>query len=113
MTFEQYQRMAQRTANERTQSGKIENGVLGLCGESGECADILKKFYHQGHELDRDHMAEELGDVLWYAAELAAGLGLTLDEVAARNIAKLQKRYPEGFDAERSKHREGERECHD
>lgn len=113
MTFVQYQRMAQRTANERTQSGKIENGVLGLCGESGECADILKKYYHQGHELDRDHMAEELGDVLWYAAELAAGLGLTLDEVAARNIAKLQRRYPEGFDAERSKHREGERECHD
>lgn len=113
MTFEQYQRMAQRTANERTKSGKIENGVLGLCGESGECADILKKYYHQGHELDRDHMAEELGDVLWYAAELAAGLGLTLDEVAARNIAKLQRRYPEGFDAERSKHREGERECHD
>lgn len=106
MTFEQYQRMAQRTANERTQSGKIENGVLGLCGESGECADILKKYYHQGHDLDRDHMAEELGDVLWYAAELAAGLGLTLDEVAARNIAKLRRRYPEGFDAERSRNRE-------
>lgn len=113
MTFEQYQRLAQRTANERTQSGKIENGVLGLCGESGECADILKKYYHQGHDLDRDHMAEELGDVLWYAAELAAGLGLTLDEVAARNIAKLQRRYPEGFDAERSRNREGEQACHD
>lgn len=48
MTFEQYQRLAQRTANERTQSGKIENGVLGLCGESGECADILKKILPSG-----------------------------------------------------------------
>lgn len=113
MTINEYQQLAQRTARRESPSSKIENGILGLCEESGECADILKKYYHQGHDFDCDHMAEELGDVLWYAAELAAGLGLTLDEVAARNIAKLRRRYPKRFDAERSKHREGERECHD
>lgn len=110
MTINEYQQLAQRTASTKRPSSKIENGVLGLCGESGECADILKKYYHQGHEMDYNHMAEELGDVLWYAAELAAGLGLTLDEVAERNIAKLRKRYPDGFDAERSKHREVKQE---
>lgn len=106
MTINEYQQLAQRTANASTRSDKIENGVLGLCGESGECADEWKKHLHQGHDFDRAHMAEELGDVLWYAAELAAGLGLTLDEVAARNISKLRRRYPEGFDAERSRKRE-------
>jgi NTP pyrophosphatase (non-canonical NTP hydrolase) len=100
-----YQRLAQRTANANTISGKIENGILGLCGETGEIADIWKKYLHQGHELDKEHMIEELGDVLWYCAELAAGLGVGLAEVAERNIEKLRRRYPNGFEAERSRER--------
>ena len=51
-------------------------------------------------------MAEELGDVCWYVAEMASGLGLPLEEIMAQNIEKLRKRYPDGFDAERSVHRE-------
>ena len=51
-------------------------------------------------------MIEELGDVLWYCAELACGLGVTLEEVAMKNIGKLRRRYPEGFSAERSINRE-------
>lgn len=51
-------------------------------------------------------MAEELGDVCWYVAEMASGLGLLLEEIMAQNIEKLRKRYPDGFDSERSVHRE-------
>lgn len=105
MNMNDYQRLAQRTANTNTPSEKIENGILGLCGETGEIADILKKYLYQGHELDRAHMIEELGDVLWYCAELAAGLEVDLAEVAERNIDKLRRRYPDGFEAERSKNR--------
>ncbi len=104
----QFQQLAQRTTNCRTTSAKIENGVLGLCGESGECSDILKKYLYQGHELDKDHLIEELGDVLWYCAELASGLGVDLSAVATTNIQKLMKRYPNGFDTDRSQNRSDE-----
>ncbi len=106
MTINEYQRLAQRTASTTTRGIKIENGIYGLCGESGECIDLWKKAVFQGHTLDETRLAEELGDVLWYAAELATGLGVTLEEVMWRNIEKLRKRYPGGFDAERSVHRE-------
>lgn len=107
MHFYEYQTAAQRTANKSAYDiEKIMNGCLGLAGESGECCDILKKNMFQGHKLDEDHLIEELGDVLWYCAELATGLGVSLDEVAKRNIEKLKERYPEGFDPERSIHRD-------
>lgn len=106
MTINEYQQLAQRTASTKGHSSKIENGILGLCGETGEIADVYKKYLYQGHEFDREHMAEELGDVCWYVAELATGLGATLEEVMGRNIEKLRKRYPDGFDSERSVHRE-------
>ena len=107
MTLNDYQTLAQRTSNSVLPSNKIENGVLGLCGESGECADLYKKNIFQGLEVDREAMKAKLGDVLWHCAELAAGLGVTLEDVAAGNIAKLQKRYPKGFDVRRSMEREG------
>ncbi|MDD3029812.1 MAG: nucleoside triphosphate pyrophosphohydrolase family protein [Alphaproteobacteria bacterium] len=106
MNFTEYQKFAQRTSNTSSAAEKIRNGILGLSGETGECADLLKKHLYQGHDLDKKHMAEELGDVLWYAAEIATGLGLTLDEIAQSNLDKLWKRYPHGFDADRSIHRE-------
>ena len=96
MNFNEYQKLAQRTSNSKTPTGKLENGCLGLAGESGECCDLLKKFFFQGHELD---------DVLWYIGETAAGIGVTLEEVAIHNIEKLKTRYPDGFSAERSLHR--------
>lgn len=108
MTMNEYQDLAQRTANTKDAAHKIQNGILGLCGETGECADILKKHMFQGHEFDVEKMREEVGDVLWYVAELALGLGMTLEEVAKRNIEKLKKRYPQGFEAERSVNRQGE-----
>lgn len=107
--FYAYQRAAMRTANNLTPEQLILNGVLGLNGEAGEIADLYKKASFQGHELDKHRMIEEVGDLLWYCAILAQGLGVTLNEVANMNIAKLKRRYPNGFDSERSKNRESEK----
>ena len=105
MTINEYQQAALRTAN----GGKcvdVVNGVLGLTGESGECADIVKKHKFQGHDLNVEKLAKELGDVSWYLAVTAHAIGYTLEEIFQMNMDKLRKRYPEGFDAERSLHRE-------
>jgi len=108
MTLNEYQELAQRTSNKALEpNGHLFNGVLGLAGEAGECADLLKKHYYQDGRLFVDDLEDELGDVMWYVAETARALGLTLEEVAARNVEKLRRRYPEGFSADRSLHREG------
>jgi NTP pyrophosphatase (non-canonical NTP hydrolase) len=73
---------------------------LGLCGEAGEVAEILKKVYGHGRPLDREHLSAELGDVLWYVSAIATAFGLNLDAVAAGNIEKLKRRYPDGFKLE-------------
>lgn len=108
MTLNEYQTLAQRTQIADIAFDKIHNGALGLAGESGEVVDLLKKHCHQGHDLPKDRMIEEAGDVLWYIAELASGLGVTLEEIAQRNIDKLKARYPHGFEVERSVHRDQE-----
>lgn len=105
MTLNEYQLAAQRTSNTHTFTVKIENGLFGLAGEVGELHDLWKKHMFQRHDFDREHMIRELGDVLWYAAELACGLDCTLEEVAQMNIEKLKARYPKGFDPERSMNR--------
>lgn len=105
MRINEYQHLAMRTSND--EHDRILNGVLGLNGEAGEVIDIYKKHKMQEHEFDTAKMIDELGDVLWYCAELATGLGVTLENVAEHNVEKLMKRYPEGFSAERSIHREG------
>ena len=106
LTLNDYQRMARRTAGSERNYEKREEALFGLAGEVGEMCDHYKKFKHQGHDLDYDHMAEEAGDVLWYLAEIADALGLTLEDIARRNIEKLRKRYPDGFDPDRSRNRE-------
>lgn len=109
LTLNDYQSMARRTAGTKQKSDKMEEAMLGLAGEVCELCDHYKKYMHQGHDIDYDHMAEEAGDVLWYLAEIADALGLPLEEIALRNINKLRNRYPDGFDPERSINREGER----
>lgn len=106
MTLSRYQALAQRTSNSKNMHDAVINGCLGLAGETGEVCDLLKKHLYQGHPLDTEKMLEELGDVLWYVAETAAGLGVDLWLIAQMNIAKLEARYPNGFDAERSRNRE-------
>lgn len=102
MNFNKYQILAQRTSSTETPSDKAINGIMGLVGESGECIDLFKKYYFQGHELDREKLTDELGDVLWYIAELATAINVPMEDIAIHNIEKLKKRYPEGFDAEKS-----------
>ena len=82
------------------------NAVMGLCGEAGEAIDLVKKQRFQGHPLDRDALVKELGDVAWYLAEAAQGLGVPLEEIMRRNLEKLRRRYPQGFTPEQSMTRE-------
>lgn len=107
MTINEYQGLAMRTSNrELSKADHLLNGVLGLNGESGEIADLVKKHRMQGHELNIEHIAKELGDICWYIAETATAIGCDLETIMKMNIEKLKKRYPEGFDTERSQHRE-------
>lgn len=106
MTPNEYQKEALRTASGMSKEyPRILNGLMGLNGEAGECIDILKKTEFQGHDFDPMKMVDELGDVLWYVAQLATGLGVTLEYVAQHNVDKLLARYPDGFDSEKSIHR--------
>ena len=107
MTLEEYYLAAIRTSN-FPYSGEdaLTLSALGLCGESGEFADLIKKHLFHAHPLNKEKLFNELGDVLWYVARAAQALNVTLDEIAERNISKLQKRYPQGFDPQRSINRE-------
>ena len=103
MTINEYQSLAMTTLNPNLDPKDVLiNGVMGLCGESGEAIDIVKKWLAQGHELDKEKLAKELGDIAWYLAETAYALGIPLEDILQANIDKLRKRYPEGFDKERS-----------
>ncbi len=106
MNFNEYQEKALLTAGVSDLDKLILNGVMGLAGESGECIDMMKKHLFQGHQLDQEKLMDELGDVLWYIAITAEGLGYRLEDIACHNIDKLKKRYPEGFKAERSINRD-------
>lgn len=106
MTINEYQSNALRTANKTlTPFEQLENGIMGLNGEAGECIDILKKHRFQGHELDYEHIAKELGDVAWYLALTAHAIGYDLETIMQMNVDKLRARYPDGFDQDHSVHR--------
>ena len=107
MTINEYQALAMTTLNpELSKKDVLINGVMGLCGESGEAIDIVKKHLHQGHPLDKEKLAKELGDIAWYLAESAWALDIPLEDILQGNINKLKKRFPEGFSTERSIQRE-------
>lgn len=103
MKVNEYQALAMTTLNPKLNKKEVLiNSVMGLCGESGEAIDIVKKWLAQGHELDKEHLAKELGDIAWYLAEAATALDMSLEDILQANIDKLKKRYPEGFEKERS-----------
>ena len=108
MSLNEYQALAQRTSRkELTPREHLFNGVLGMAGEAGECADLVKKHcYQDGREIIQN-LKDEAGDVLWYVVEVISAMGWTLEEVAQNNVEKLKRRYPAGFDADRSLNREG------
>lgn len=101
-TFRDYQEYSGATRNrdiEPIPKERLEllNYCLGLAGESGEVVDLLKKHVFHGHMLSRDEVKKELGDVLWYLANICSVLDIQLDQVADKNLDKLFKRYPDGF----------------
>ena len=103
MTINEYQQLAMRTLNPALDKKDVLiNGVMGLCGESGEAIDLVKKHLHQGHALDREGIIKELGDIAWYLAETAYALDVDLETVLQGNIDKLRRRYPEGFETMKS-----------
>jgi NTP pyrophosphatase (non-canonical NTP hydrolase) len=99
MDFSQFQAATTRTLSKDTTMAVI---ALGVAGEAGEVADIVKKFVGQGHPFDLSKMKNELGDVLFYLAAMCDHLGIELEEVAKENVRKLEKRYPTGFSPEAS-----------
>ena len=107
MTINEYQTAALRTAqtDKLTASELLLNAALGLCGESGEVADLVKKHRFQGHDLDFEHIAKELGDISWYLAVGAYSIGYDLETILQMNVDKLKARYPNGFSTDRSLHR--------
>ena len=66
---------------------------LGLGGETGEVLEILKKAFRDEKPIDMDHLAEELGDVVWYIANICTSCGLQLQDVIDQNVSKLKERY--------------------
>lgn len=108
MDFSDYQEKALRTASLKSFEGlpALQNAALGLAGESGEFADAIKKASFQGHPIDPAHLREEIGDILWYCALAARALDQDLGDIAKANIDKLSRRYPKGFEVEKSLHRD-------
>ena len=107
MNANEYQKLAMTTLNkDLSKKDVLINAVMGLCGESGEAIDIVKKHLHQGHELDKEKLVKELGDIAWYLAEAAYALDIELSSVLEKNINKLKARYPEGFSVDKSINRE-------
>lgn len=85
--------------------GGVINACLGLSGEVGEFNDMIKKWIFHEKEFDEGHAKKELGDIMWYVALMCKSFGWDLDEILQRNIDKLAKRYPEGFDPEKANNR--------
>lgn len=105
-TFTSYETAAMRTINSRNSAkDNLINAALGLTGEAGEVADLVKKHVYHGHELDVEKLTKELGDVLWYIAQACKAIGVPMDTVAVTNIEKLLQRYPVAFSADQSRNR--------
>ena len=96
MRFSEYQERSRATAVYPDAGDNIVYPALGLCGEAGETAEKVKKAIRDdGGTLTqerRDAIAAELGDVLWYAAQLATEAGLDLEQIAEANLEKLASR---------------------
>lgn len=107
MTINEYQKFAMTTSNPSLdKKDMLVISVMGLCGESGEAIDLVKKHLAQGHDFDKEHFAKELGDIAWYLALASTAIDMELEDILSSNIEKLKKRYPEGFESTKSINRE-------
>lgn len=105
MGANEYQKLAARTINQELSTvQKVQHARDGIASEYGEIAGLFQKTY-QGHMLDATHLKKEVGDMLWFVAEFCTAMNWRLADVMRLNIEKLEKRYPNGFEAERSLNR--------
>jgi NTP pyrophosphatase (non-canonical NTP hydrolase) len=102
MNIADYPDAVKRTCVTTGPEDTIKLALIGLIGELGEIADPLKKHFWQGHEVDKSHLQEEIGDLMWYLATLCNGLEVSLSETLIQNIGKLFRRYPMGFSPQQS-----------
>lgn len=93
------------TIEEAIDAGGVINACLGLSGEVGELNDMIKKWIFHMSEIDREHLKKEAGDICWYIALFCHSMNFSLEEIMEKNIEKLRKRYPEGFDTAKANNR--------
>jgi NTP pyrophosphatase (non-canonical NTP hydrolase) len=97
MNFHEYQENAIKTAKAGDIKFNLVHAAMGIAGESGEFTDCVKKYAIYGQSFDRRNAAEELGDLMWFIALACNAMQISLEDVAAQNIEKLAKRYPEKY----------------
>ena len=98
MEIQEFQKLSIRTLNNSlSEKEQLANMVIGASCEFSEAGDSLKKYLFQGHELDKKHIEEELGDTMFYICNLATLLDINMEDVLEKNIEKLNKRYKNGF----------------
>lgn len=112
MTPNEYQKLAERTS--ATAGAPLEvrmlHASMGFCTEAGEFMDPIKREHFYNKTFDRNNSIEEIGDLLWYIAEACNALGVDMEEVMIKNIAKLKVRYPDKFTTENALNRNLEEE---
>lgn len=111
MNANEYQLLAARTLIDAPGFDIADNDLMviwnaiGLAGEAGEVCELVKKGIFHQHGLDREKMADELGDLMWYVSAICTKLDLDLGEILEANIRKLERRYPNGYNSEDSQRR--------
>ena len=98
MEIKEFQKLSIRTLNNSlSEKEQLANMVIGASCEFSEAGDSIKKYLFQGHELDKKHIEEELGDTMFYICNLATLLNISMENVLEQNVEKLNKRYKNGF----------------
>lgn len=97
MTLNAYQDLAMRTSKPLSKDDQLLHSAMGLCSEAGELMTPVKAAEFYGKRIDNEHIIEELGDLLWFLQLGCVSRGVTLEECARRNLAKLAKRYPDKY----------------
>ena len=97
MEINEYSELSQRTIPEN-RSDHFEHGIIGVCTEAGELADIIKRNLYYGTAIDIANLKEEIGDIMWYLNIIVVSKNLSWGEILEGNVNKLAKRYPQKFD---------------
>ncbi len=108
--FEEYTSFVLSVASQKTSEGRIQQGIIGATTETGELLDALKKHMFQDRPIDEINIKEECGDVWFYLTEILAAIDSDIFEIMEINTAKLFRRYPNGFDRQKSIDRDTDQE---